>query len=748
MDEKVVLIMNKIKYWDSKMLFKIGIAITALSCIYPMQAQQSVARQWNEVLLEAVRNDFARPTVHARNLFHTSVAMYDAWAVFDEKATTYLLGKKVGDYVNLFDGITITSDVKPAQEEAISYAAYRVLKHRFARSPGAEVSLPLMDSLMLALGYDADITSEDYTTGSPAALGNYIAKSIIEFGFLDHSNEIMDYANLFYLPYNDILIPTKPGSQGIEDPNRWQPLSFDFFIDQAGFEIKGGVPEFLSAEWGFVTPFSLSDENLAIHTRDGNEYWVYNDPGPPAYLEEDGGGTSSDYKWSHSLVAIWSSQLDPSDGVMIDISPASIGNLDIETFPTTLSGLRDFYKLEDGGDPGQGYDINPYTQEPYEPQIVPRGDYTRVLAEFWADGPNSETPPGHWFTILNAVNDYPELEKRFKGEGAILDDLEWDVKAYFTLGGAMHDAAIAAWAVKGWYDYVRPISAIRCMAEFGQSTDPNLPNYSLEGIPLQDGYIELVTEGDSLAGEQNEHLGKVKLLAWRGPEYIPDPDIDEAGVGWILAENWWPYQRPTFVTPPFAGYISGHSTYSRAGAEVLTLFTGDEYFPGGMGEFEAKKNEFLVFEEGPTVDLVLQWAKYYDASDQCSLSRIWGGIHPPVDDMPGRLIGRKVGMDAFYFAETYFGQSSTAQTEFDWSEKLVYPNPISQRQVLTVEVPTQTNGEITWAIIDIQGKTVLSGKEASYTQSFQINLDRIGNGLFLLKLNSNKRNHVIKLIVK
>ena len=45
-------------------------------------AQQSVARQWNEQVLEAIRHDYARPTVHARNLFHVSVAMYDAWAAY------------------------------------------------------------------------------------------------------------------------------------------------------------------------------------------------------------------------------------------------------------------------------------------------------------------------------------------------------------------------------------------------------------------------------------------------------------------------------------------------------------------------------------------------------------------------------------------------------------------------------------------------------------------------------------------
>ncbi len=89
-----------------------------------------------------------------------------------------------------------------------------------------------------------------------------------------------------------------------------------------------------------------------------------------------------------------------------------MGNLDINEFPKTIAGLRDFYNKLEGGDPGLGYAMNAKTNQPYTPQIVPRGDYTRVLAEFWADGPDSETPPGHWFTILNYVNDHPLLEKK------------------------------------------------------------------------------------------------------------------------------------------------------------------------------------------------------------------------------------------------------------------------------------------------------------------------------------------------
>ena len=301
----------------------------------------------------------------------------------------------------------------------------------------------------------------------------------------------------------------------------------------------------------------------------------------------------------------------------MDISPASIGN--IPSYPDSFKEYDTFYDLLEGGDTSQGYEVNPVSGEPYEPQLVPRGDYTRVLAEFWADGPDSETPPGHWYTILNTVNDHPELERKYRGRGEMMDPLEWDVKAYFSLGGAMHDAAITAWGIKGTYDYIRPYIRYSIYGRpWGQSSDSLLTSYHPHGIPLVDGYVELVEEGDELQGDSLQHIGKIKLYTWRGPEYIEDPEIDMAGVGWILAENWWPYQRPTFITPPFAGYVSGHSTYSRAAAEVMTLLTGDPYFPGGMGEFVATKNEFLVFEEGPSMDIKLQWASYRDASEQTS----------------------------------------------------------------------------------------------------------------------------------
>lgn len=621
--------------------------------------QHSIARLWNEELLEGIRNDLARPTVHSRNLFHTSTVMYDAWAVFDPTADTYLLGRTLHGFTCPFAGMPVPEDIEAARREAISFAAFRLLSHRFQNAPGAAVVEKNFRHRLAALGYDRHFTSTDYSGGSAAALGNYLAECMINYGLQDGANEQNNYAPLAYEAVNMSMAPVEKGNPNLTNPNRWQPLSFEVFRDQSGNIFLGNTPPFVGPEWGRVSPFSLQEDELDIYRRNGADWWVYHDPGKPPLIDDNvlGLPLGEYYKWGFQLVAQWSSHLDPDDGVLWDISPASFGN--IQEYPKTLGQYRNFYKLEEGGDPSQGYDVNPVTGKPYEPQLVPRGDYTRVLAEFWADGPHSETPPGHWFTILNYVSDHPLLEKKYKGQGEVLDDLEWDVKAYFTLGGAMHDAAVTVWGIKGWYDYIRPVSAIRYMADRGQSSNPQGVNYDPEGIQLIPGFIEQVQAGDPLAGDDGENIGKIKLKAWRGPDYVPDPETDYAGVGWILAEDWWPYQRPTFVTPPFAGYVSGHSTFSRTAAHVMTLLTGDEYFPGGMGEFHAPKNEFLVFEEGPSVDLVLQWAKYVDASDQTSLSRIWGGIHPPADDIPGRRIGDILGPEAFNWAERYFSGAAT-----------------------------------------------------------------------------------------
>jgi hypothetical protein len=215
---------------------------------------------------------------------------------------------------------------------------------------------------------------------------------------------------------------------------------------------------------------------------------------------------------------------------------------------------------------------------------------------------------------------------------------------YFTLNAAMHDAAIAAWGAKRFYDYIRPISSIRYLGQTDQL--PEIP-----------GLIEKITVASSAPGERHHYLvnagatiGETAIHVWGGePE---DPETEYTGRRWILAADWLPYQRDTFVTPAFAGYVSGHSAFSRAGAEVLTYMTGSEYFPGGLASHTAPAGS-LEFELGPSEAITLQWARYYDAADEAGLSRLYGGIHVPADDGPGRIMGSMAGQEAIALARQY-----------------------------------------------------------------------------------------------
>jgi len=571
----------------------------------------SVARVWDEAMLDAIRRDLPAPTTHARNLFHVSAAMWDAWAAYDPTADGYFVTEK-----------DKAPDVEAARETAISYAAYRILLWRYAYGANVRVTFDELTRTMRSLCYSLDFTS---TKGSsPAALGNRIAAAVIRYGRSDGARERLHYADESYVPVNAPLVVSQSGT-AMHDATFWQPLALDQTVSQNGLAVPGKVQTFVGSEWGHVRGFGLPQSKQGVPI----------DPGPPPI------GTPADAAYKQAAVDLVrkSAELDPGDGKTIDIGLDGFGNNPL------------------GTNDGHGYTVNPVTGQPYAAERVLQADYARVLAEFWADGPNSETPPGHWNVIANTVSDSP-LEASRIGTGAA-NRLRWDVQMYFALNGAVHDAAIAAWGLKRKYQSVRPISMIRYLAEHGQSSDPKLPSYDPDGLPLIPGLIELITKESSAPGQRHaalaDHVGQIAVRSWRGSPKDPN---QVSGDGWILGERWVPYQRPTFVTPAFPGFISGHSTFSRAAAEVLAAYTGSPYFPGG--EFTRTfAPGYLKFEHGPSKPLTLQWATYYDAADQAGLSRLYGGIHIAADDFAGRRIGSTVGKQAYALAERYF--SGTAK---------------------------------------------------------------------------------------
>lgn len=587
---------------------------------------KSVARWWNEALLDGIRKDTPNPPVHARNLFHMSAALWDSFWAYERDGWT-----------NRHEVYSKETPVLPADEttrlaaqrEAMSYAAYTVIKARFALSPGNTATIAGIRWLMQQYGFDPDATNA--TGPTPSAVGLRIGQTVLARTLQDGANEAGGYRDASgYVAANPPLKVRDPGVGTGVNPDRWQPLDLVNTITQNGITLGPSIQSFVGSNARNTATFAL------IHAANG---FLVHDPGPPPQF---GGSTKARYISEAREVLAYSLQLTTADGITLDISPGKLLNNTV------------------GANDGLGHAANPSTGRAYANNVVLRGDYARVLAEFWADGPSSETPPGHWNVIFNEVSDHPQTTHRFLGQGSALPRLQWDVCGYFALNTAMHDAASAAWTIKWQYDSARPITMIRYLAALGQSSDPGQASYHADGLPLVADQIEVVTAQSSAAGQRHAHLasavGKIAVKSWLG---TPANPTLTSGVGWILGVNWMPYQRETFVTPAFPGYISGHSTFSAAAAVILAELTGSPFFPGGMFSHELPANTGLGFEAGPSRAVQLQWATYYDAADQAGLSRLFGGIHVASDDFTGRRLGTQVGQDAFDAFRAFYNTTAS-----------------------------------------------------------------------------------------
>jgi hypothetical protein len=474
-------------------------------------------------------------------------------------------------------------------------------------------------------------------------VGNRIAAAIIAATMNDGANEAMNYADTTgYMPTNPALVLDIPGST-VPFPSVWQQLNLSEAATQNGIVLPTGIQPYIGPQWRNVRPFALERTGAEMLTDLGAQQPQFEHRTMPGQIDPE----MRDW-----LVEVVRREAELEvNATTIDISPGRYGN-------NTL-----------GTNDQRGHAMNPATGAPYAANVVPLGDFGRVLAEYWADGPRSETPPGHWNSIANYVADHP-MHRRCLGGSADyatcvagttpqMDALEWDVKVYLGLNGAVHDAAVIAWGIKRINLCSRPLTMIRHASARGQSSNMAMPSYHPEGLPLVPGLIELITLESTAAGARHEHLapfvGEIAVRGWRGEPGNRDNQI--GGVTWIRGRDWVPYQRRNFVTPAFPGFTSGHSTFSRAAAEALTDLNGSPYFPAGLGEFTAVRNSYLTFEEGPSVDVRLQWATYFDAADQAGQSRIWGGIHISADDFVGRQTGRQVGLWAVARARRFYDGS-------------------------------------------------------------------------------------------
>jgi hypothetical protein len=155
-------------------------------------------------------------------------------------------------------------------------------------------------------------------------------------------------------------------------------------------------------------------------------------------------------------------------------------------------------------------------------------------------------------------------------------------RLYAALNIAMADAAVAAWDIKYAYDLWRPIHAIRLAP-----TDPSDPNYN--------------------------------------------PGI-KADAAWL----------PLIPTSNHPEYVSGHSSFSGAGAAVLTALLGEGVRFTVSGDDALKINAEGLPDEKGTKE-TRTYNNFWDAAREAGRSRIYGGIHYQFSNVDGLRTGERVG---------------------------------------------------------------------------------------------------------
>ena len=416
--------------------------------------------------------------------------------------------------------------------EAVSYAAYRALVDFFPNQKAT------FDAFMEAQGYDPTVASTDPSTA--AGVGNLAAQTVLAAREGDGSNRENGYKDTTgYVAVNSPDETSESGTGGADfDPNAWQPL-----------RIPNGT---------------LTDENGVP---------IYDNDDPSTYVDQP------------ALTPHWG---------QVDAFALSSGD---QFRPDAPPRLGDFSEYVDGL--GNVTTNDQAYRDQFAEVMEMSATLTnreKVIAEYWADGPRTESPPGHWNQIAQ------DIALR---EGHGIDD---DAKMFFALNAALFDAGIATWDAKYAYNSIRPQSAIRYL--------------------YQDQEIE----------------------AWGGPD---------AGTVTMLGQDWQPYQNVTFVTPPFPEFVSGHSTFSMSAANTIAAYVGsDTYYDGTtlgnydldhvggvdlLGQYVATGLSFETMTGDP---VVLQWSTLTEAAGEAGISRLYGGIHIQDGNLMGQELGRNIASEA------------------------------------------------------------------------------------------------------
>ena len=548
----------------------ITVATLVTSLLCATSARATVVSDWNAAALAEVRLSRSLrngPPIVARALAIAHTCMYDAWAAYDDVAvsTTDTDGNRRRPVAERTD---------ENKAKAVSFAAYRCLTNLY---PDGSLPPPLaqpsvrLQGMLVSRGYDLAETcntddecrAADPTT--PAGIGNIAAQAVIDARRHDGSNQ---YGDLPPAPCPVLTPWPQPCAAAAYGQTSLNPDRTGAYSDYVADDYTPYVPS--NPLMGYCNPLVAVCERQDIV--DTNHWQPLIFSNGQACLDA-ATGTEETCPGIQVFVAPHWQRVTP-----FALTSASQFD-DAVTIPPP-----DFMRNS-----GQYQsDVNDMIQ--YSRSLDTR---RKLIVEYWADGPSSELPPGHWGIFAQFVSQRDN------------HTLDQDAKMFFAMHNASFDAGIVAWHIKRMYNGVRPITAVR-FTKAGQT-----------------------------------------INAWGGPgrpiEQIP-------------GEKWSPYNPGTNLTPPFPGYFSGHSVFSRSSATVLSLFTGSDSF----GFSTVLPANFGRVEPGvPLVPTTFSYATFSDAANEAGLSRLYGGIHFVDDNTTAQQVGYLIGVQAWSKAVTYFNGTAS-----------------------------------------------------------------------------------------
>ncbi|OGF13299.1 MAG: hypothetical protein A2W00_00495 [Candidatus Eisenbacteria bacterium RBG_16_71_46] len=327
-------------------------------------------------------------------------------------------------------------------------------------------------------------------------------------------------------------------------------------------------------------------------------------------------------------------------------------------------------------------------------------DREKVIAEYWADGPRSELPPGHWTLFAEVVSDRDH------------HTFDQDVELFFIVGNAVFDAGVAVWEAKRFYDSERPITAIRFL-EAGKTIHAYVP-----------------------------FEGRRK----------------------IRGEDWLPYQPATFITPPFPEYPSGHSAFSAAGAEILKRFTGSDYFGGSVtvAAGSSKAEPGFAPKQPVTLSWTTFSEAADEAGMSRRLGGIHFEQGDLDSRRLGRQVGAAVWDKAMTYIQGTAGQPSVARraqpdaplpvaaTSTEFAIRSIAPNP--SRSDVHIDFALPRGGRARVGVFDVQGREVARIADRTFDAgihrvTWSRSAGRVRAGMYFVRVEALEQHRVKRVAI-